>query len=115
MRTYQAALIAAAVVSALAACVNGGGSGTPAPGPSPNPSPAGSFRPAKNGDSFHYDGTLVETLFWRPAQPGPSNVIAGISITVPTSTPRIGRSDNLTTVATNCNLSWYGRFDRFRL
>lgn len=94
MRIYQAALIAAAVVSALAAC-GGGGGGSTAPGPNPNPSPAGSFRPANNGDSFHYSGTLVET-FWRPVQPGPSNAPSP----VPTSTTN-WTVDDLTNVATN--------------
>jgi hypothetical protein len=94
VKSYHAALIGAAVVSALAAC-GGGGSGTPGPGPNPNPSPAGSFRPANNGDSFHYGGTLVET-FWRPVQPGPSKAPSP----VPTSTTN-WTVDNLTTVATN--------------
>ena len=71
MKIYQTAVIGAALALTMAAC--GGGSGTSAPGgPGPNPSPAGSFRPAKNGDSFHYAGTLAQT-FWRPSQPGPSN------------------------------------------
>ncbi len=107
MKTYHAALLGAAVVSALAACGGGGGSGTPAPGPSPNPSPAGSFRPAKNGDSFHYDGTLVET-FWRPAQPGPSNAPSP----VPTSTTN-WTVDNLTTVATNATFHGMGGLTDF--
>ncbi len=94
MKIYQAALIAAVVASALAAC-GGGGGGTSAPGPIPNPSPAGSFRPAINGDSFHYAGTLVET-FWRPVQPGPSNAPSP----VPTSTTN-WTVDNLANVATN--------------
>jgi hypothetical protein len=93
VKTYHAALIGAAVVSALAAC--GGGSSVPAPNPSSNPSPSGSFRPADNGDTFHYGGTLVET-FWRPVQPGPSNAPSP----VPTSTTD-WTVDNLTTVATN--------------
>ena len=87
-------MIGAALVLALAAC-GGGSSGTPVIGPGPSPSPAGSFRPANNGDTFHYGGTLVQT-FWRPVQPGPS----GAPSPVPTSTTSWS-VDNLTTVATN--------------
>jgi hypothetical protein len=106
VKTYQAALIGAAIVSALAAC-GGGGSSVPAPNPNPNPSPAGSFRPATNGDSFHYGGTLVET-FWRPVQPGPSSAPSP----VPTSTTN-WTVDTLTTVATNTTFHGASGFTDF--
>jgi len=93
VKFYQAAAIGAALMLTMAAC--GGGSGTSAPGPGPNPSPAGSFRPAKNGDTFHYAGTLEQT-FWRPVQPGPSNAPSP----EPTSTTN-WTVDTRTTVATN--------------
>jgi hypothetical protein len=86
-------MLGAALLLTLAAC--GGGSGAAGPGPNPNPSPAGSARPAKNGDTFHYAGTLVET-FWRPAQPGPSNAPSPVPTTTTSWTV-----DNLATVATN--------------
>lgn len=87
-------MVGAALLLALAAC-GGGGSGSTTPGPNPKPSPGGSSRPAQNGDSFHYSGTLEET-FWRPAQPGPSNAPSP----VPTSTTN-WTVDNLTNVKTN--------------
>lgn len=86
-------MLGAALLLALAAC--GGGSGSTTPGPNPRPSPGGSSRPAQNGDTFHYTGTLAET-FWRPAQPGPSNAPSP----VPTSTTN-WTVDNVTTVKTN--------------
>jgi hypothetical protein len=95
VKIYHAAVIGAALALTMAAC-GGGGSGTSAPGgPGPNPSPAGSFRPAKNGDTFHYAGTLEQT-FWRPAQPGPSNAPSP----EPTSTTN-WTVDTLTSVTTN--------------
>jgi len=86
-------MLGAALLLALAAC--GGGSGSTTPGPNPRPSPGGSSRPAQNGDTFHYNGTLIET-FWRPAQPGPSNAPSP----VPTSTTS-WTVDNVATVKTN--------------
>src|SRR5450755_3698066 len=94
MRLRAGALIGAAFVLGLCAC-GGGGSGVPGPGPQPSPSPGGSSRPAKNGDVFHYAGTLAQT-FWRPVQPGPSNAPSP----EPTSTTNWS-VDSVISVATN--------------
>lgn len=89
------ALGALAVVLAFAIAACGGGGGSSTPGPQPQPSPGGSNRPAANGDTFHYGGTLTQT-FWRPSQPGPSNAPSP----EPTATTN-WTVDNLATVKTN--------------
>jgi hypothetical protein len=87
LRKRLSALGVCFCAAVLAACGGGGGGGGSAP-PAPTPT-NNSYRPAANGDSFSYAGTMVET-FVRP--PVPAGAI--------TPSPNPTNSQTLTTAIT---------------